>query len=113
MKTRYGKECEYFYSDYFRGHTTEECRLIGRNPESEKWFPALCQTCPVPDLLMANQCPHLHLYGRVGRGFLGLTKKVEVDAFCEKYLTEVAEPRVGCGHCHEVQDTFTEAFKGQ
>lgn len=102
MKTPYGKECKYYYSDYFRGRESEECRLIENNPESEKWVPALCQNCPVPDILLANRCEHLHLYGRVGKTLFGLSKKVEVESFCDKYFTDVQDPRVGCGHCHQV-----------
>ena len=101
MKTPYGKECKYYYSDYFRGREEQECRLIGNNPDSDKWFPPLCQTCPVPEILMANQCQHLRLYGRVGKSLFGLTRKVEVEGFCDQHFLDVTEPRVGCGHCHE------------
>jgi hypothetical protein len=101
MRTPFGKECKFYYADYFRGRNTQECRLIQHNPESERWFVALCQTCPVPDILLANQCPNLRIRGRVASGFLGLTKKVEVEAYCAEYGTEVTNPKVGCGHCHE------------
>lgn len=103
MKTPFGRECKYYYSDYARGRETEECRLLENSPNGERWFSALCQTCPVPDILMANQCPHMHLYGAVRRTMLGLSRRVEVEAFCDAYLVEVSEPRVGCGHCHEIQ----------
>lgn len=108
MKTPYGKDCKYYYADYVRGRETSECRLIGDNPESDTWAPPLCQTCPVPDILMANQCEHLRLYGRVGKALFGLSKKVEVEGFCTQYFTDVKDPRVGCGHCHEVH---LEEFK--
>ena len=29
MKTPAGKECKYFYGNYYRGAHQEECRLIG------------------------------------------------------------------------------------
>ncbi len=106
MKTPFGKECKFYYSDYFRGKETAECRLLANNPETEKWFPALCQTCPAPDILLANQCPHLHLYARVAKTLFGLSKKVEVEGFCEQTFTEVAAPRVGCGHCQTVPREF-------
>lgn len=102
MKTPYGKECKFFYGDYARGRATQECRLLDNNPESENWFPALCQNCPVPDILAANQCKHLRLYGRVGKSLFGLSKKVEVEGFCDQHFLDVQEPRVGCGHCHEI-----------
>jgi hypothetical protein len=108
MKTPFGKECKYYYADYFRGRESEECRLLRDNPESDKWFPALCQTCPVPDLLRANQCPHLHLYGRVAKTLFGLSKKVEVEGFCELSFVEVPEPRVGCGQCHKRLEEIPE-----
>ncbi len=108
MKTPYGKECKFYYADYVRGRAAEECRLLANNPESENWFPALCQTCPVPDILRANQCPHLHLYARVGKTLFGLSKKVEVEGFCEQAFVEVSEPRVGCGQCHEFRAAIPE-----
>ena len=108
MRTPYGKECKFFYADYFRGKETEECRLLQRNPNTERWWVGLCQTCPVPDLLAANQCPNLRLRGRVGTGFLGLTKKVQVDAMCAKYAVEVHDPKVGCGHCHEFRVVLSD-----
>lgn len=114
MRTPYGKDCKYFYGDYVRGRETNECRLIENNlviednRKSEPWAPQLCQTCPVPDILRANQCEHLRLYARVGKALFGLSKKVEVEAFCTQYFTDVQDPRVGCGHCHEVN---LEEFK--
>ena len=102
MKTPYGKECKYYYSDYFRGREEEKCRLIENNPDSDAWFPALCQNCPVPDILAANQCEHMRLYGRVDKSLFGLSKKVQVEAFCDREFVDVQDPRVGCGHCHEI-----------
>ncbi len=99
MRTPYGKECKFYYGDYFRGHETQECRLIARNPDSAPWFPALCQTCPVPDILAANQDPNLRLRAAVGKGFLGLTKKVQVEAICAKHGVPVKDPKAGCEQC--------------
>jgi hypothetical protein len=101
MITPAGVECRYYYADYYRGRDRQECRLLAQNRESEPWQPKLCNDCPVPGILRANACPNLVLEGRVARGFLGLTRKVAVTAVCSKYLVEVAEPKVGCGHCHE------------
>ncbi len=99
MKTPYGRECKFFYGDYFRGHETQACRLLERNPNSDPWFVALCQTCPVPDILADNQNPNLRLRGWVDKGFLGLTKKVKVEAMCAKHGIEVPDPRLGCVQC--------------
>ena len=101
MITPAGTECRYFYEDYFRGRERQECRLIAQNPRSEPWRPTLCKTCPVPGILRDNACPNLVLEGRVGKGFLGLSRRVEASAVCSKYLVGVPEPHVGCGHCHE------------
>ncbi len=110
MLTPAGTECRYYYADYFRGRDHQECRLLAQNPHSEAWRPELCKTCPVPGILRANACPHLVLEGRVERRFLGLSRRVEVKAVCSKYLVEVPEPHVGCGHCHE-QRAGAELFK--
>lgn len=104
MRTPYGKECRYYYSDYFRGNSREECRLIQANPASAAWKPALCQHCPVPDILLANACPYLALHGRVGKAFLGLTQKMQVEFACRQYRVQVNQPKIGCGHCHEFLD---------
>jgi hypothetical protein len=101
MITPAGVECRYYYEDYFRGRERQECRLIAQNPRSEQWQPKLCNNCPVPGILRANACPNLVLEGRVEKSFLGLSRKVSVSAVCSKYLVEVPEPHVGCGHCHE------------
>jgi hypothetical protein len=101
MITPAGVECRYYYQDYYRGRERQECRLIAQNPQSEPWQPKLCFSCPVPRILQANACPHLVLEGHVEKGFLGLSRKVAVSAVCSKYLVQVTEPRIGCGHCHE------------
>ena len=105
MRTPYNKECRFYYADYFRGKNTQECRLIEANPASEPWKPALCQTCLVPDILLANVCPNLALRARVGKSLFGLLHKVEVEAACREYRVQVTQPKVGCGHCHEGVDS--------
>lgn len=106
MRTPAGKECKFYYADYFRGSETQECRLIKRNPEGGRWRPSLCNTCPVPDISRQNACPHLALEARVDRSWLGLRERVKVYAVCVKHMTEVAEPAVGCGQCHEALENF-------
>ena len=34
MRTPAGKECKYFYGNYFRGRKTEECRLLRESAQS-------------------------------------------------------------------------------
>jgi hypothetical protein len=96
-----GKECRYFYADYHRGREHRECRLLAQNPRSAPWRAELCKSCPVPGILRANACPNLVLEGTVESRFLGLGRRVRVGAICSKYLVEVEQPYVGCGHCHE------------
>ncbi len=103
MITPAGRECRYYYADYFRGRETKECRLIGRNRQSGAWVPTLCRSCAVPGILTANACPNLVLEARVVKAFLGLSRKVRVLAVCSKHLVEVRHPYAGCGHCHEEQ----------
>ena len=99
MRTPFGQECKFFYSDYFRGRETQACRLLERNANTERWSVGLCQTCPVPEILAANQSPDLRLRGRVAKGFLGLSRHVEVEAVCAKHGLEVPAPKVGCEQC--------------
>jgi hypothetical protein len=101
MRTPAGKECRYYYEDFYRGRSTQTCRLIERNRESPPWTPGLCQTCPVPDMLRANACTHLVLDAHVSKRLLGLVQRVEVTGWCSEYFLEVEHPAIGCGHCHE------------
>jgi hypothetical protein len=101
MRTPAGKECRYYYEDFFRWRSTQTCRLIERNRESPPWTPGLCQTCPVPDILQANACPNLVLDAQVSKRLFGLVQRVEVTGWCSEYFVEVEHPSIGCGHCHE------------
>ena len=101
MRTPAGKECRFYYADYYRGRDVQECRLIARNRESPPWKPGLCQTCPVPDILRANACPNLVLDARVSKRLLGIVQQVEVTGWCSEYFLDVDRPAIGCGHCHE------------
>jgi hypothetical protein len=100
MRTPAGTECKFYYEDFHRGRSTQECRLIGHNPASEPWRPGLCHTCPVPAILRANACPNMVLEARVGRRW-GVLRQVKVQAFCLLTMQEVPDPMVGCGRCHE------------
>lgn len=101
MRTPAGRECRYYYEDYHRGRSLQQCRLIERNPDSAPWRPGLCQTCPVPDILVANACPNLILEARVISGWLGIVQRVQASGWCKAYFLDVEQPAVGCGHCHE------------
>ncbi|MBN1659654.1 MAG: hypothetical protein JXA93_14705 [Anaerolineae bacterium] len=101
MITPAGKECRYYYQDYFRGRERQECRLIAQNPRSEPWRPEVCKACPVPGILRANACPNMVMEARVDKTMLGLRRRVVVEAVCTRYIESGFDPHVGCGHCHE------------
>ena len=105
MKTPAGKECPYFYGDYFRGRTLEECRLLTRS--GTKWTADLCKTCPVPGITQANACENLILRASVERPLTAVfQRRVQVSAYCQKSNRTVDEPHVGCGECHPIPPIF-------
>ena len=110
MRTPAGTECPHYYEDFNRGRSTQECRLIGRNPRSEPWQPGLCTRCPLPGIRRANTCPNMALSARVVRRWLGLVRRVEVYAVCTEHQVEVENPYVGCGHCHPQTATILDAI---
>jgi len=108
MQTPHGIFCKYYFSDYFRGNAKEDCRLLNSSQQKAQWSNALCKTCPVPKILLANACPNMTLNAKIARGFLGFNKKVEVSAYCIKSQAEVKEPEVGCGLCHDGEFVISE-----
>ena len=112
MKTPAGKECRFYYENFHRGRSDQECRLIQANPASPAWHPKDCDTCPVPGILSANNDPNLVLEGMVKKGFLNLVgRRVEVKAFCSKHLIDVPEPRVGCPECAKEKPGLRQLFE--
>ncbi len=101
MRTPAGSECPHYFADFHRGRNRQECRLLQSGPDAHRWQPDLCGRCPVPRILLANACPNMVLSARVRAGFLGLGRRVEVEATCLRTLEPVAEPEIGCGLCHE------------
>ena len=88
-------DCPYYFADYHRGRDIEKCRLIERNPENQRpWRRALCDSCPVPEILRQTTCRHLALEASVVRRF-GLFERVAVYAVCTEHLLELADPK----HC--------------
>lgn len=105
MKTPAGNECPYFYGDYFRGRSLEECRLLTNT--GEKWTADLCKTCPVSGIARANACENLTLRASVGRPLSAVfQRRVQVTAYCQKTNRAVAEPHIGCGECHPIPPIF-------
>jgi hypothetical protein len=107
MKTPFGAECPYFFGDYYRGRSREECRLLP--PAAlNRWTSDLCRSCPVPGINRANACPNLSLSAQISSSFLGLGKRMKISAYCTLSKTDVREPEVGCGQCHPLPPEFLE-----
>ena len=98
MRTPAGSECPYYYADFYRGRTVQECRLLPRSGDSLEWEEQTCAICPVPDIVRANRCPNMVLHARLVRRWF--KQRVLVSAYCTHVQEEVADPYVGCGHCH-------------
>ena len=109
MRTPAGTECPYFYGDYYRGRSQEECRLLAAATPPEHWTPDLCRTCPVPAIARANTCPHLILSASIKKTFIGLRRQVKIEAYCTKSHKAVTEPQIGCGECHYLSNITTES----
>jgi hypothetical protein len=106
MRTPAGKECRYFYGDYFRGRKNEECRLLNSASPPEHWTPDLCFKCPVPDILLANSCNYMILEPKVVRVFPFLKRAVRISTHCTKTMRENFDPHIGCGECHPIPNIF-------
>ena len=98
--------CRYFHGDYFRGKNQEECRLIGSNPDNRRpWRRKLCDTCPVPEILIVSSSRDLALEAEVRRRFL--SDRVEVTfAVCTKHMIDLDDPKF-CPACSQEQNTQT------
>lgn len=90
--------CRYFYGDYFRGKNKEECRLLEANPNNtHAWKRSYCDSCPVPEIVIASNSRDLVLEAAVVKRFL--RGQVEVTfAVCTKHMEELADPRF-CPKC--------------
>ncbi len=106
MRTPAGKECKYFYGDYYRGRNREECRLLNSAIPPQIWRPEYCSTCPVPDMLLANACPNMILEPELRRGFPFAKKGVQVKVSCSKSGAHSFDPHTGCGQCHPLPPEF-------
>ncbi len=105
MRTPTGIDCPYFYGDYFRGRSVEECRLL--KAANQTWTADLCKTCPVPAVARANACENLQLRAKVARPFhAAFMRRVQISAYCHKSRRDVPEPHIGCGECHPLPPPF-------
>lgn len=105
MRTPAGKECRYFYGDYYRGRKQEECRLLDN--AGLPWRPSLCSDCPVPDIQRSNACHHMVLEPKLVRPFPFIKQKVQVSPYCTKTERSGFDPHIGCGECHPLPSVFT------
>ncbi len=112
MRTPAGKECRYFYGDYYRGRKNEECRLLSSASPPQQWKPDLCTQCPVPEILLANACPNLELRPRLARPFPFLYQQVNVQPFCNQTKRTGFDPHIGCGECHPLPAIFNDTPLG-
>jgi len=86
-------DCPYYHADHYRGRDTEKCRLIERNRQNRRpWKRALCDTCPIPEILRRSTCRHLALEASVVKRF-GVLDRVEVYAICTEHVQELADPK--------------------
>jgi len=97
MKTPAGKECSFFFGDYFRGRNREECRLLQEHDLI--WKTELCSTCPIPGIQQANGSEHMIYTPILFRPFLILKQQVRVKAFCNKHKIIINVPEIGCKEC--------------
>jgi len=100
MRTPADTECKHYYGDFHRGRNIQECRLAPTNPNSLPWRPEDCAKCPVPSILRANGSPDMALTLTIKKGFLGIGRRVEVAAFCQKHTIKIEEPPLGCPQCN-------------
>jgi hypothetical protein len=112
MRTPTGKECRFFYGDYYRGRDHEECRLLGTQSPPLSWKRELCADCPVPEILLANACTNLMLIPQLARSFPFARQQVKVKTFCSKTDRAGFDPHVGCGECHALPPEFLNAKLG-
>lgn len=110
MKTPAGKECRFYYQNFHRGRSEQECRLIQGNVSAQAWRPKDCFQCPVPDILQANSSPDLVLEATIATGLFGFNRRVEVQAFCSRHLIDVPKPQVGCPQCALEKPGLRELF---
>jgi len=106
MLTPAGKECKYFYGDYFRGRSREECRLLDTANLGLAWSSELCSSCPVPEILLANACQYMVLNPRLERPFPFIKRQVRVSPTCDKTGRAKFDPYIGCGECHPLPPVF-------
>lgn len=111
MKTPAGKECRYFYGDYYRGRNHEECRLLSSSTPPLQWKQELCFSCPVPGIIMSNACEWMILNPILTRPFPFFKQEIRVKTYCSKTGRSGFDPHIGCGECHDLPAIYKEREK--
>lgn len=111
MATNKPVSCRYFYGDYHRGKNVEECRLLEANRDNPiAWKRKHCDTCPVPEILIASNSRTLQLEAEVRRRLL--RERVEITfAVCTKHMEELANPAY-CPQCAAEQKSVEAGGAG-
>jgi len=110
MRTPAGQQCRFYYQNFHRGRSDQECRLVKNNAVSAKWKAGDCAGCPVPQILRANSSPDLVLEGSIRKGLLGLGRAMTLKAYCTKHLVDVASPEAGCPQCAAEKPGLSDIF---
>jgi hypothetical protein len=110
MRTPAGNECSYFYGNYYRGRSQEECRLLGSASTPLQWKRELCNTCSVPGIQLANTCKYMVLIPKLTRKLPFGKQEVRIQTFCRKTERSAFDPHIGCGECHKLPPEFEEGF---
>ncbi len=110
MITPAGSECKHYYEDFNRGRAIQQCRLARLNPEPRAWKPADCARCRGPAILRANGNPDMVLTLTIRSGFLGLGRRLEIQAVCGKHKINIPEPPIGCPMCNAERPNLKSLF---
>jgi hypothetical protein len=94
MRAPDGRECSFYYEDFYRGADLQECRAP-KDPRSDGWTTDICARCAVPDILLANGSPWLELTIRIKRRKI-LGTNVTVTARCTRHDLVLDDPIIGC-----------------
>jgi hypothetical protein len=111
MRTPAGKECSYFYGDYYRGRSLEECHLFTNASPPLNWKRELCFSCPVPGIQLANTCQYMILIPKSVRKLPFGKQEVRVQTYCHKTERSGFDPHIGCGECHKLPPEFETGLK--
>ena len=111
MITPAGAECTYYYEDFARGASQQECRAP-KTPRSAEWRHTDCRNCPVPAIVAANGSPYLELRVLIGGRKLRGGRRVTVEAWCSLHGPIEGDAHVGCAECNsEADDLLRRAFE--